>query len=128
MRSMVVCGPLEPGRTTLHMGSKGRRLRFEPAHCHWKDRNIMKLTESKLTDMMNDADFVVIDGIMFQTGYLRVPDEFTSADDVVLEARRGDTEVDLTRGEIDDAVLLGEGVFRLKSGSTVRFLTSAVIH
>jgi hypothetical protein len=88
----------------------------------------MKLTESKLIDVMNDADFVVIDGIMFQTGYLRVPDEFTSADDVVLEARHGDTEVDLTRAEIDDAVQLGEGVFRLKSGSTLRFLTSAVIH
>jgi hypothetical protein len=77
---------------------------------------------------MDDADFVVIDGVMFETGYLRVPDEFTSADDVVLEARRGDTEIDLTRGEIDDAVLLGEGVFRLKSGSIVRFLSSAVIH
>ena len=88
----------------------------------------MKLTESKLIYMMNDADFVVIDGVMFQTGYLRVPDEFTAADDVVLEARRGDTEIDLTRAEIDDAVLLGEGVFRLKSGSIVRFLTSAVIH
>jgi hypothetical protein len=88
----------------------------------------MKVTESKLIYMMNDADFVVIDGIMFQTGYLRVPDEFTSADDVVLEARHGDTEVDLTRAEIDDAVQLGEGVFRLKSGSTLRFLTSAVIH
>jgi hypothetical protein len=82
----------------------------------------------KLTDTMNDADFVVIDGVMFETGYLRVPDEFTGADDVVLEARRGDTEVDLTRGEIDDAVLLGEGVFRLKNGSIVRFLSSAVIH
>jgi hypothetical protein len=88
----------------------------------------MKVTESKLIYMMNDADFVVIDGIMFQTGYLRVPDEFTSADDVVLEARHGDTEVDLTRAEIDDAVQLGEGVFRLKSGSTLRFLSSAVIH
>ena len=62
---------------------------------------------------------------MFQTGYLRVPDEFTAADDVVLEARRGETEIDLTREEIDDAVLLGEGVFRLKNGSLVRFLTSA---
>ena len=83
---------------------------------------------TKLTDTMNDADFVVIDGVMFQTGYLRVPDEFTAADDVVLEARRGDTEIDLTRAEIDDAVLLGEGAFRLKSGSIVQFLTSAVIH
>ena len=88
----------------------------------------MKPTETKLADTMDDADFVVIDGVMFETGYLRVPDEFTSADDVVLEARRGDAEIDLTRGEIDDAVLLGEGVFRLKSGSIVRFLSSAVIH
>ncbi|MEO8346030.1 MAG: hypothetical protein ABI607_10065 [Betaproteobacteria bacterium] len=77
---------------------------------------------------MNDADFVVIDGVLFQTGYLRVPDEYTAAADVVLEARRGETEIDLTREEIDDAVLLGEGVFRLKSGSVVRFLSGAVIH
>lgn len=88
----------------------------------------MKPLETKLADTMNDADFVLIDGVMFETGYLRVPDEYTSADDVVLEARRGDTEIDLTRGEIDDAELLGEGVFRLKNGSIVRFLTSAVIH
>jgi hypothetical protein len=82
----------------------------------------------KLTDTMNDADFVMIDGVMFQTGYLRVPDEFTTADDVVVEARRGDTEIELTRDEIDDAVLLGEGMFRLKNGSIVRFLSTAVIH
>ena len=81
-----------------------------------------------IADTMNDAEFVVIDGVMFQTGYLRVPDEFTAADDVVLEARRGDTEIDLTRDEIDGAEVLGEGAFRLKSGSVVRFLTSAVIH
>ena len=82
----------------------------------------------KLIDTMSDADFVVIDGVMFQTGYLRVPDEYTAADDVVLEARHGDTEVDLTREEVDDAVLLGEGVYRLKSGSIVRFLVGAVVH
>ena len=91
-------------------------------------RIAMKTRENKLAETMNDADFVVIDGVMFETGYLRVPDEFTSADDVVLEARRGDTEIDLTRAEIDDAELLGEGVFRLKSGSIVRFLSSAVVH
>ena len=82
----------------------------------------------KIVETMSDADYVVIDGVMFETGYLRVPDEFTAADDVVLEARHGDTEIDLTRNEIDDAVLLGEGVFRLKSGSVVRFLSSAVVH
>jgi hypothetical protein len=81
-----------------------------------------------LIDTMTGADFVVIDGLIFETGYLRVPDEFTSADDVVLEARRGDTEIDLTRAEIEGAEELGEGVFRLKNGSLVRFLASAVIH
>ena len=93
-----------------------------------KGRIAMNAIENKLAETMHGADFVVIDGVMFQTGYLRVPDEFTSADDVVLEARRGDTEIDLTRAEIDDAELLGEGVFRLKSGSIVRFLSSAVVH
>ena len=81
-----------------------------------------------IADTMNDAEFVMIDGVMFQTGYLRVPDEFTAPDDVVLEASHGDTEIDLTRDEIDGAQLLGEGVFRLKNGSVVHFLTSAVIH
>ncbi|MEO8752626.1 MAG: hypothetical protein ABI624_08105 [Casimicrobiaceae bacterium] len=81
-----------------------------------------------LFDTMTGADYVLIDGVIFETGYLRVPDEFTSADDVVLEARRGDTEIDMTRAEIEGAQLMGEGVFRLKSGSLVRFLSSAVIH
>ena len=70
----------------------------------------------------------MIDGVLFETGYLRVPDEFTVADDVVLEARHGDTEIDMTRAEIDGAIGVGEGVFRLKSGSLVRFLSSAVVH
>jgi len=91
-------------------------------------RTAMKPQQNQLAETMNNADFVMIDGVMFETGYLRVPDEYTSADDVVLEARRGDTEIDLTRAEIDDAVLLGEGVFRLKSGSIVRFLSAAVVH
>ncbi|HTQ00459.1 MAG TPA: hypothetical protein VMN56_14125 [Casimicrobiaceae bacterium] len=82
----------------------------------------------ELFETMKGADYVVIDGVLFETDYLRVPDEFTVADDVVLEARHGDTEIDLTRGEIDGAVGLGEGVFRLKNGSLVRFLSSAVIH
>jgi hypothetical protein len=82
----------------------------------------------ELFDTMKGADFVVIDGVIFETGYLRVPDEYTVADDVVLEARRGDTEIDLTRAEIEDAEGVGEGVFRLKNGSLVRFLSSAVIH
>ena len=45
---------------------------------------------------MTDADYVVIDGELFATDYLRVPDEFTTADDVVVEARQGDREIDMT--------------------------------
>ena len=82
----------------------------------------------ELFQTMNDAEYVVIDGVLFETDYLRVPDEYTVADDVVLEARHGDTEIDMTRADFDDAVGIGEGVFRLKSGSLVRFLSSAVIH
>ena len=86
------------------------------------------LQTPSLFESMNDADFVLIDGVLFETGYLRVPDEYTVADDVVLEARHGDTEIDMTRAEIDGAIGLGEGLFRLKSGSLVRFLSAAVLH
>ena len=68
----------------------------------------------ELFETMNGADYVVIDGVLFETGYLRVPDEFTVADDVVLEARHGDTEIDMTRAEFEGAVGVGEGVFRLQ--------------
>ena len=82
----------------------------------------------KLADTMHGADFVLIDGVIFQTEYLRVPDEYTVAEDVVLEAKHGENEVAFTRDDVDDAELVGEGVYRLKSGSLVRFLTSATIH
>ncbi len=82
----------------------------------------------KLADAMHDSDFVLIDGVVFETEYLRVPDEFTAADDVVLEAKHGDNEVALTRDDVDDAEFLGDGIYRLKSGSLLRFLTSATIH
>jgi len=77
---------------------------------------------------MTDADYVVIDGELFATGYLRVPDEFTTADDVVVEARQGDREIDMTRAEIEGAEDIGEGLFRLRNGSLVRFLSTAVVH
>lgn len=82
----------------------------------------------ELYETMKGADFVVIDGVIFETGYLRVPDEDTVADDVVLEARSGDKEIDITRAEIEGAEGVGQGIFRLRNGSLVRFLSSAVIH
>lgn len=84
--------------------------------------------DSRLTDAMRDADFVLIDGVVFRADYLRVPDEDTVADDVVLEATHGDNEIALTRDEIDDAEFLGDGVYRLKSGALLRFLSTATIH
>jgi len=83
---------------------------------------------TNLIDTMDNADFVLIDGVVFETEYLRVPDEYTVADDVVLEAKRGETEIALTRGELDEAEHVGEGVYRLRSGAHLRFLTSATIH
>jgi hypothetical protein len=77
---------------------------------------------------MDDSDFVLIDGVMFETEYLRVPDQDTVADDIVLEARNGETEVAFTRQDIDGAQHLGEGVYRLKSGAQLRFLSTATIH
>ena len=92
------------------------RSRSQPAPIH------------ELYKSMDGADYVVIDGILFETDYLRTPDEYTVGDDVMLEASHGDTEIDVTHAEFEGAVGLGEGVFRLKSGSLVRFLSSAVIH
>jgi hypothetical protein len=84
--------------------------------------------DNRFSDAMLDADFVLIDGVVFRADYLRVPDENTVADDVVLEATRGDAEVALTRSEVDDAEFVGGGVYRLKSGALLKFLSSATIH
>ena len=81
-----------------------------------------------LTDTMGKADFVLIDGEVFETEYLRVPDEDTLADDVVLEAKHGELEVNLTRADLDGAEHLGEGVYRLANGQQVRFLSTATVH
>ena len=77
---------------------------------------------------MNGADYVLVDGVVFETEYLRVPDSETVADDIVLEARNGTTEIAFTREEFDGAEPVGEGVYRLKSGALIRFLSTATIH
>ena len=82
----------------------------------------------KLEDAMHGADFVLIDGMVFSAEYLRAPDEFTVPDDVLMELRAGDTELAFTHDELADAVYVGDGAFRLKSGSMLRFLVSATVH
>jgi hypothetical protein len=108
-----------PTDRTLELGG----LAFNYVPHEWRRKIV-----TNLIDTMDKADFVLIDGVVFETEYLRVPDEFTVADDVVLEAKRGDTEIELTRAELDDAEHVGEGVYRLKSGAHLRFLASATIH
>jgi hypothetical protein len=85
-------------------------------------------TNASLAQALDGADFVLIDGIVFETEYLRVPDEDTKEDDVVLEARRGDDELSLTLAEMDEAEMLGAGLYRLKSGSLLRFLSQVTVH
>lgn len=88
----------------------------------------MKAGSIPLTEAMRGADFVQVDGILFETGYLRVPDARTVADDVVLELKLGDTELTFVREEFDDAEYVGNGGYLLKSGVLLRFLAHATVH
>lgn len=88
----------------------------------------MAMMLTNLAAAMQDADFVQLNGIVFETGYLRAPDDSTVAEDVVMELKHGDTELAFTREDLDDAQYVGEGLYRLKSGALLRFLTTATIH
>ena len=82
----------------------------------------------KLPDAMQGADYVVIDGILFETEYLREPDEFTVADDVLLEVRSGETELAFTQADLDGAERVADGGYRLGSGHLLHFIASATLH
>ena len=88
----------------------------------------MKAGSVPLTEAMRGADFVQVNGITFETGYLRIPDDLTIADDVVMELRLGETEVTFIREDLDDAQYVGDGAYLLKSGAVLRFLANATIH
>ena len=88
----------------------------------------MKTGSIPLAEAMRDADFVQVNGITFETGYLRVPDERTVADDIVMELKLGETEVTFVREDLDDARYVGDGAYLLKSGAVLRFLASPTIH
>ena len=88
----------------------------------------MKTRPMTLAQAMHDAAFVQLNGIVFEAGYMRVPDDLTVADDVVMELKLGDTELAFTRAELDGAEYLDEGVYRLKSGVLLRFLAPVTVH
>ena len=88
----------------------------------------MKADFLPLSEAMRGADFVQVDGIVFETEYVRVPDSMTVADDVVTELKLGENEVTFVREDLDDAEYVGDGAYRLKSGALLRFLANATIH
>ena len=77
---------------------------------------------------MQDAKFVQVNGRMFVTGYLCLPDDSLVDDDIVLEATSDDSEYELTFNEVRGADQIGPGVFRLKSGAVICFLNYATVH
>lgn len=81
-----------------------------------------------LVSTMHDADFVLIDGVVCETEYTRVPDEFTMPDDVVLEAKHGDMEYAFTCADFEGAQTIGEGMLRLVTGHELRFFSAATVH
>lgn len=82
----------------------------------------------RLTDAMDGADFVQLNGVVFETEYLRLPDDTMVGDDVVMELRLGETELAFTRDELDGAAYVGDGTYRLKSGAMLRFLSTPTVH
>jgi hypothetical protein len=119
----------EGSASNLEPRLSGRIYRYDrvrqPGGPANRRRRLMTL---KLSDTMHDADFVVIDGVVFETAYVRVPDEFTVADDVVLEARHGETELEFTQADFEEAQHVADGFYRLANGHLLRFLTSATVH
>ena len=101
---------------------------MEAAVRHTDIGKMSMATNGNFGTAMHGADYVLVDGVMFETEYLRIPDRDTVADDIVLEARNGEREFALTREDIDGAVHLGDGEYRLRSGAQLRFLSTATIH
>ena len=61
----------------------------------------------KFFDALSGAEYVQINGEIFQTEYLRLPDEHTVPDDILLEAKAGETELSFTQ---DDVVFEGHAI------------------
>ena len=77
---------------------------------------------------MQDAKYVQINGQMFVAGYSCDPDDALVADDIVLEVSADDGELELTLDDVQDAVEMGPGVYRLRSGVVLYFIRLPTIH
>jgi len=86
------------------------------------------LVPTTLVASMVDADLVLIDGVVFEASYLRAPDDGMHADDVVLEAKRGELEIAWTCADFDGVEATGDGAWRLANGHSVRFIAPTTVH
>ena len=77
---------------------------------------------------MQDANFVQIDGQMFVAGYACDPEHALVADDIVLEMTAAEGELELTLDDVRDALEVGPGVYRLRSGVILYFIRMPTIH
>ena len=78
---------------------------------------------------MQDARYIQVNGQLFATGYLCAPDDDALVgDDIVLEASSEESDYELTFDEIRGANQLEPGVYRLRSGAVLCFLTPPTVH
>jgi hypothetical protein len=77
---------------------------------------------------LTGADFVWVNGDIFRTDYIRMPDEDTVGDDVLIEGSSEQGFLMLTQGELQKAKEHEDGSFELRDGVVLRFLTSASVH
>ena len=88
----------------------------------------MTAAPTSLSDSMLHADYVVIDGVLFEAAYLRAPEDASHEDDVVLEATRDGVEIAWTRGDFEGVEATGDGGWRLANGHSIRFIAPATVH
>jgi 6-phosphogluconate dehydrogenase (decarboxylating) len=83
---------------------------------------------STMAPFLSDATWLMVDGEVFKTRYLRQIQPGLHADDVVIEAENGEGEIDFTASEFVDAKMLEHSTYLLKSGVVIRFLNQPTIH
>ena len=76
---------------------------------------------------MHGADYVLVDGVMFETETCACRTR-TSSRTTSSSRRERVQRIAFTREEFDGAEDIGEGVYRLQSGALIRFLSTATVH
>ena len=81
-----------------------------------------------LASAMDNADYVLVDGVVFATEYMRIPDDATTADDVVIEAKHGDDAARSTTPSISARASTGSKPAKSCVSCRAPRSTSAALH